>query len=96
MIRDALTYLLVEAGLAEYCRYRGCMDEGVYWMRRHIRNDQYQTGYYCDAHHTQFGEENLQRWAREIGGDVVWMADEEGRFRGVVNKDGIPCGSKAT
>lgn len=66
------------------CRYRGCQSVGEFYLRRMLRAGQVQSGLYCGGHEEQFGEANLRKWAREYGGQVAWLTDAEGSFRGVV------------
>ncbi len=65
------------------CRYRGCSEDGLYFMRRELKNGSIQEGLFCDEHDEKFGEQNLRRWAHSIGTRVETLTDQEGTFRGV-------------
>ena len=70
---------------ASPCRYRGCQTQGEYYMRRQLRDGREQVGLYCDEHDELFGEENLHRAGKAVGGQVVWLMDFVGQFRGIQN-----------
>ncbi len=65
------------------CRYRGCSEDGLYFMRRELKNGSIQEGLFCDEHDEKFGEQNLRRWAHSLGTRVEILEDREGAFRGV-------------
>ena len=73
---------------ARLCRFRGCQEIGMYYMRRQLRGDAVQEGIYCEKHEQQFGEENLRRAARESGGRVHTLVDSAGKYRGIKPKEG--------
>jgi len=65
------------------CKVRRCEDPGTYYMGRMTPLQHLRTGLYCDSHDRQFGSENLQRWAEQIGGRVITLSDSEGEYEGV-------------
>ena len=65
------------------CRYRGCVSPGKYYLRRSLKHGIIQTGMYCDECDERFGEQNLRRAARAMGGKVITLTDEDGDFRGI-------------
>ena len=67
------------------CRFRGCSNDGEFYLRRLLKEGGIQQGYFCDEHDEKFGEQNLRRWAREIHSSIGLLRDEKGEFRGVLN-----------
>ena len=65
------------------CRYRGCSEDGLYFMRRELKNGTIQSGLFCVEHDEKFGEQNLRRWAHSIGARVEILTDQGVTFRGV-------------
>ena len=56
-------------GLPKYrgtveCRFRGCRNDGVYFLRRRLKRGVIQVGYWCDHHEEVFGNDNMRRMWR--------------------------------
>ena len=66
------------------CRFRGCSKDGVFYLKRLLKEGGIQQGYFCDSHEERFGEQNLRRWARETNSVVATFKDDAGEFRGVL------------
>ena len=46
------------------CSYRGCYEDGLYYLTRYLRGGVARPGLYCDVHERQFGDENLRRYEK--------------------------------
>ena len=86
-LKAALADKVKEESHHVQCSYRKCKSDGEFFLMRRLRaaTGGYidSPGFYCEQHDTQFGEQNLRRWAKESQGMVVWMRDAEGDFRGL-------------
>lgn len=81
------------------CQLKGCHSPGKFFINRltrpglmkqragldlSIEEGDLRPGLYCMDHEKRFGLDNLKRWAKEIGGIMGIMVDDEGSFEAVI------------